>query len=65
LELLGSKHDEQEKLKVVILQGQLAKEVLLGDFNNWDPQTAPMKKDGQDWENEYASSGDIRIQVAG
>jgi len=40
--------DEKNKLKVVILlRAPEAKEVfLLGDFNNWDPQTAPMKKDG-------------------
>ena len=40
--------DEKNKLKVVILlRAPEAKEVfLLGDFNNWDPQTAPMRKDG-------------------
>jgi 1,4-alpha-glucan branching enzyme len=40
--------DEKNELKVVILlRAPEAKEVfLLGDFNNWDPQTAPMKKDG-------------------
>jgi 1,4-alpha-glucan branching enzyme len=41
--------DEKNRLKVVILlRAPEAKEVfLLGDFNNWDPGTAPMRKDGQ------------------
>jgi 1,4-alpha-glucan branching enzyme len=41
--------DEKKKLKVVVLlRASQAKEVfLLGDFNNWDPKTPPMKKNGR------------------
>jgi 1,4-alpha-glucan branching enzyme len=40
--------DEKKKLKVVVLlRAPQAKEVfLLGDFNNWDPKTPPMRKNG-------------------
>jgi 1,4-alpha-glucan branching enzyme len=39
--------DEKKKWKVVVhLRASEAQEVLLlGDFNNWDPKTPPMKED--------------------
>ncbi len=40
--------NKARKLKVeILLKAPEAREVLLlGDFNNWDPQSPPMRKDG-------------------
>ena len=39
---------KMEKQKVIfsIEAAEAKKVILMGDFNNWDPKTHPMKKDG-------------------